>query len=232
MNEKSFDESWQEKIYGEGKHMNEYPYDIVVTLIARRFYKIPFERRNKIIILDLGCGAGNNSKFLSEKGFDVYGVDGSETAIEYCKKIFAEKNLKGVFIQSDFLDLPFEDNFFDCIIDRESICANTDENIRQIIDNVFDKLKKNGVFISFIYNNFHPDKRFGEKLSKNTYHNFTEGSFYKAGKVHFIDIKEILEFYKKYNIKNIIRHSFIEVFDCSNTIGEFDEYIIIAEKLE
>lgn len=36
-------------------------------------------------ILDIGCGAGNHSLYLQEKGFDVTALDQSKGAIEVCK---------------------------------------------------------------------------------------------------------------------------------------------------
>ena len=41
-------------------------------------------------VLDLGCGNGKNAKWLVERGFEVYGVDFSESAIK-----FARRNVKG-----------------------------------------------------------------------------------------------------------------------------------------
>ncbi len=37
-------------------------------------------------VLDVGCGAGNHSIYLQEKGFDVTAIDTSPGAIEVCKK--------------------------------------------------------------------------------------------------------------------------------------------------
>ena len=37
-------------------------------------------------LLDFGCGPGGNTKFFLEKGFDVHGVDLSETDISRCKQ--------------------------------------------------------------------------------------------------------------------------------------------------
>lgn len=37
-------------------------------------------------LLDFGCGCGTALKFFKDKGFDVYGVDISETNIQCCKR--------------------------------------------------------------------------------------------------------------------------------------------------
>ncbi len=37
-------------------------------------------------VLDVGCGAGNHSLWLQEKGFNIKAIDNSKGAIEVCKK--------------------------------------------------------------------------------------------------------------------------------------------------
>jgi len=155
--------------------------------------------------LDLGCGAGNNAKFLAENGFDVYGIDGSETAVKICEERFRKWGLKAHFIRGDFLSLPYKNDFFDLIVDRESLCANRTVHIKKIIDDIFRKLKPAGFFISFMFNEFHPNK----------------SSFRGTGRVHLANMEEILGWLSNFKIENIARHSLT---------GLFDEYIIIVKK--
>jgi len=231
MFKKSFDKNWEKNIYSNGKQLNKYPHDLIVSIVARKFFNVPKEKRKKIKVLDLGCGGGNNAKFLAENGFDVYGIDGSKTAINICRERFKKWNLTGNFVQGDFLHLPYKNNFFDLVIDRESLCANRFDNIKNIIKGIYKKLKNNGLFISFIYNSFHPYRELGKIIEPNTYNNFRKGvCFYKAGPIHFIDFKEIYELYSKFKIENIMKHSLSEVYNKSQKFIEFDEYIIITKK--
>src|SRR3989304_627116 len=57
--------------------------------------------------LDICCGAGTNTVYLAEKGFDVTGIDISPKAIEYAKAKAAQVKLKILFMVQDFLQLPF-----------------------------------------------------------------------------------------------------------------------------
>jgi len=47
MNKKSFDKSWESNIYSKKKQLNLYPYDILVSIVARKFFDIPRKERKK-----------------------------------------------------------------------------------------------------------------------------------------------------------------------------------------
>ncbi len=62
-------------------------------------------------ILDLGCGTGRDSKWFSEKGFDVVGVDFSKGMLKVAKKVTP----KAKFILRDFRRLKLPAESFDGI---------------------------------------------------------------------------------------------------------------------
>jgi len=64
-------------------------------------------------ILDIGCGVGQDTEYLTKKGFKTIGIDSSCGMLEY-----AEKNRTcGKFIKMNMLDIRknFKDNSFDGI---------------------------------------------------------------------------------------------------------------------
>ena len=67
----------------------------------------------KTPVLDLGCGTGNNTLYLTERGLHVLACDYSEVALEKIKKNFSD-------VETKFLDIsqpmPFKKNSFDIII--------------------------------------------------------------------------------------------------------------------
>lgn len=78
---KSFCETW-EKIHRE-QEWGKYPSENVIRFIARNYYNT---EREKIKILDFGCGGGAHTWFLARERFDVYAFDGSPTAVEKAKE--------------------------------------------------------------------------------------------------------------------------------------------------
>jgi SAM-dependent methyltransferase len=56
--------------------------------------------------MDLGCGSGANPVWLAQQGFDVVGVDFSETAITRARQRAAEAGVTAQFLCADVLALP------------------------------------------------------------------------------------------------------------------------------
>jgi ubiquinone/menaquinone biosynthesis C-methylase UbiE len=56
-------------------------------------------------ILDLGCGTGGHSLILSERGYEVVGVDNSKQMLNIARKKAGDRNLLVKFIDSDIRNL-------------------------------------------------------------------------------------------------------------------------------
>lgn len=85
----------------------EYPDTHFVRFVARNYYGV--EDRADVYFLDLGCGRhARNTRFLSDKGFEVTAVDFSQVALAH--------------IHADINDLDFPRDSFDCIFDINTLC--------------------------------------------------------------------------------------------------------------
>lgn len=70
-------------------------------------------------ILDAGCGAGRNSRYLLRIGCDAYGVDRSEAAVRAAQSQAAQLSPEQPadrFRVGNLEQLPFEDAFFHAVI--------------------------------------------------------------------------------------------------------------------
>lgn len=66
-------------------------------------------------ILDLGCGDGRNMVLFKDMGFNVYGVEISESLCAIPRKLLsAENGLPDIRVGTNS-HLPFERDFFDCV---------------------------------------------------------------------------------------------------------------------
>jgi len=69
------------------------------------------------MVLDVGCGAGNNAIYLASRGFDVTGVDVSAKAISIAKQKASEAEVDVTFITLDALKIGTLEKRFDTVID-------------------------------------------------------------------------------------------------------------------
>ena len=146
MNQKgSWDSAW-EKVY-RGQEWGRYPPEEVVRFIARNYYH---GAREKTKILDLGCGTGAVSWFIAREGFRAHGIDGSHTAVSLAKKRLKEEKLKAEFSVGDIAALPYPDNYFDCIVDVNSIQHNNKTGIQRILRETWRVLKPGGRLFSIV----------------------------------------------------------------------------------
>ena len=92
------------------------------------------------IILDVGCGEGRNSIFLTEQGHKVDAFDLSEAGIEKAKAIAVEKGLNVNFFVCDIADFIF-DKEFDVIISH-GVLHLPEKNVR---DNLIYEAQKHTI---------------------------------------------------------------------------------------
>ena len=92
-------------------------------------------------VLDLGCGAGAQSKLLREKGFEVVGLDLSEGMIRESKQRVPE----GEFVVGDMIRLPFSPASFDGVYARASLLHIPKDMTHQVIRSIREVVRPNGI---------------------------------------------------------------------------------------
>jgi len=232
----SFSTEWEEEVYSQNKQVNRYPYGEFVSIFFNSLKFLTKEKKD-IKILELGCGTGNNIKFMSELGYKVYGIDGSKSACKIGNDFLLENNLQANIQQSKFSELPFKDNEFDMILDREAMYCDTFQNIKNNWEEANRVLKKGGVVISFMYTNNNEfckkaniEKNIAEKIEYNTFKNFTCGNFKDTGTVHFTEYEELFKFFNFLDIKLINKHTNNTVFSDNTIEFTYEEWILIGVK--
>lgn len=153
---------------------------IVVNLLKK------YLKNTDNLILDAGCGTGAGILYLQQFG-DVYGVDLSPKAVDFCKKRGITKVKIG-----DVSDLPFKDNFFDlvCLMDVIEHVSND----KLIIKEMCRVLKKGGILLMtlpalpFIYSKHDKEQGHFRRYSKQDLDKIFEGSGFKKMKVSYFNI--------------------------------------------
>jgi len=196
---KSFDSIWEE--IHRSNDWGKYPSEEVIRFIARNYYK-----RDRTItkILDFGCGAGANAWFLAREGFDVYAFDGSKTAVEKTQAYLTKENLKAEIRVSDAVEIDYEDDFFDAIVDVAVIYANKVSDIEKMLKRCYEILKPQGkLYSTGLFAVGMTGYGTGEKIEDNTYRNVEAGSLKGRGTIHFFSKEEILDIWSRAGFKNI-----------------------------
>ena len=113
------------------------------------FIEKEIEYNKETKILDIGCGTGRHSIELSKRGYDVVGIDLSESLLKRAKEKTIEQNLQIVFQKHDARNLPFLRQFDLVIMLCEGAfpLMETDEMNFQILQNAANALKPKGKLI-------------------------------------------------------------------------------------
>jgi len=114
---------------------------------------------NKSIrILDIGCGTGRHSIELSRRGYNITGIDLSDSLLARAREKAEKQGLKIDFLKYDARDLPFN-NEFDLVImfcEGAFPLMETDEMNYEILKNATRSLKEHGKFIFTTLNGLFP----------------------------------------------------------------------------
>lgn len=147
-----------------------------------RRYQLARKYCNEGNILDLGCGLGWGSNFLSSDRL-VIGVDIDKDIIKKAKERYGN-NKNVMFVIADATNLPFKNGSFDNVVTIENI-----EHVKyqkKYLKNVYDVLKRCGIIILSTPNTKSISHRIaimvGIRLKANPYH------------IHEFDIQELRQY--------------------------------------
>lgn len=169
----------------------------------------------KSSMLDVACGKGRHSKVLAEMGFDVTGIDLSETAIAEAKKSETE-NLH--FFSHD-MRLPFFINYFDYAFNFFTSFGYfaTRREHDNAIRTIAQSIKPNGLFVIDYLNVHYAEDHLVKKEQP-----VIDGVVFNITRWH-----DETHFYKQIQIdekKNAFKHLFTEKV-AKFSLGDFTEML-------
>lgn len=161
--------------------------------------------------LDLGCGLGRHSIFFAQKGYDVNSVDLSEYAVNHLKTWSDTEQLNIKTKACDMINLPFENDTFDCVIAYNVIYHTDTQGFLKSLEEIKRVLKRNGeLFITLI--------------SKNTW------SYQRADQYKRIDNNTILR--NEHDTERDVPHFYVDIEDVRKYFCGFDFISSPVEKAE
>ena len=97
--------------------------------------------------LDLGCGAGRDTKHLLKKGFEVTAIDGDSAAEKYIRQLPHQDKL--AFICSGFND--FEFGSYDLVNAHYALPFSGKDDFDSVMEKVINSINAGGVFVGQLF---------------------------------------------------------------------------------
>ena len=150
-------------------------------------YKDILEENNEKEILDLGCGIGADTLYLSERDYNVLSCDFSNEALKSIQDNIPNSKILYLDMRKKF---PIEDGSYSLIIADLSLHYFDNETTIHIMNEIKRILKQDGILLSRVasVNDFNFGAGVGEKLEKNYYF---EGDYTKR----FFDLEDINKYF-------------------------------------
>lgn len=138
--------------------------------------------------IDLGCGLGQDTKWLLDRGFDVLSCDISDIALEKLKELVPNSKTMQLNVKEK---LPFYDNSIGLINANLSIHYFNMKDTMEIFNDIYRVLKPNGLFIGRV----NSDKN--EGYVKETTKEIEENFYYDYDRYYRLFNKEQFDIFTK-----------------------------------
>jgi 2-polyprenyl-3-methyl-5-hydroxy-6-metoxy-1,4-benzoquinol methylase len=150
--------NWYEKLFENYALQYDKESFVIGTLGECDFIEDEIGFRKNSKILDIACGTGRHSIELTKRGYNVTGIDFSESQLKRAKEKAQEQNLSIDFQKFDARNLPFSSEFDLAIMICEGAfpLMETDEMNFQILKGASSALKSNGKLIFTTLNGLFP----------------------------------------------------------------------------
>ena len=125
-------------------------------------------------VLDVGCGIGRHSLFLAAKGFQVFSIDASRTAVDFTQNAAQEAGLSINVSQSPMTTLPFEDSYFDYVLAWNVIYHGDPTTVRTVLSEIARVVRPGGIFQGTMLTKRNAYYGKGRKVAPDTYVNDEE----------------------------------------------------------
>lgn len=155
------------------KYYNENAQSFASGTVSVKFTEVQDKFLEKLnsdaYILDLGCGAGRDTKYFLSRGYQIDAIDGSEQLCRIASKYAGIKVRQMLFQELD------EKEKYDGIWACASILHLPKKQLREVLENMYAALKSEGwIYTSFKYGKFEGERngRYFTDFTTDTFKEF------------------------------------------------------------
>jgi ubiquinone/menaquinone biosynthesis C-methylase UbiE len=131
----------------------DHDYPTPNAIAFQRYHVKPYAEEinnGSLYFLDIGCGSGANTIYFAGFGYNVFGIDCSDTAISKTlnriRTLEPSKGLCDVKAEvGNFLQMQFNDIYFDAILSDGVFYYGNEVSFKAAVMESFRVLKKNGI---------------------------------------------------------------------------------------
>jgi len=196
---------WERDVYGQGLAMNRWPY---TELVSDLIHATRGRDLGATDVLELGCGAGNNLRFVLDHGCRASGIDGSPSAIRVARERLGHFAGDRCDLRvGDVAALPWPDASQDFVLDRGPLTCLRLDALPGALAEVHRVLRLGGRFFSYhLFGLGSSDRRFGTEVAPQTFEGFGRGRFQGAPPITFFDRGTIRNLWHLFRIDSLVRH--------------------------
>ncbi|WP_017472636.1 class I SAM-dependent DNA methyltransferase [Amphibacillus jilinensis] len=161
--------------------MKDAPYDDWVAFTEIILKQEP--KRGNVKVLDLGCGTGQITCRLANQGYDMTGVDLSESMLAEASERAIREQLKINWLKQDILNLEGLYDY-DCVISYCDVINYIVEHdqLKRAFLGVFQSLREGGLFIFDVHSMAHVRNRMIDQVFSEIYDDLAYIWFCRQGK--------------------------------------------------
>lgn len=126
-----------------------YPNEALLQFMGMEFFSISPADREKIKVLEIGCGSGANMWVVAKEGFSAYGIDVSPTGLQLCGQMLRNWGASANLSIQPMEKLNFESNYFNFIFDVVSMQHLDWQGHKDAYAEVYRCLKSGGKFFQW-----------------------------------------------------------------------------------
>lgn len=158
-------QKWEDFFASKGRGL-ACPDENLVRLFKGKYLDLPKEGR----LLDCGFGSGNNLVFFHSLGYQCYGLEVAQSAINIASNLFKGAPKEPAFALLEGTDYPYEDNFFDIVVSWNCLHYNGNiHDVKKVIAELHRIIKPGGCLLLSTISHEHMLPVNGEELERNQF---------------------------------------------------------------